>query len=80
MQGVIWPTADPHSHITCALPRKSNHRQDMEIEIDRFDIIRTNALKKYTMMTPPEGKPKDKAALGVDAICMLCMGEHTNRV
>ncbi|GAX79700.1 hypothetical protein CEUSTIGMA_g7141.t1 [Chlamydomonas eustigma] len=48
--------------------------QDMEIEIDRFDIIRTASLKKYSMMAPPEGKLKDKVAVGVDAICILCLG------
>jgi hypothetical protein len=51
----------------------------MEIEIDRFSIIRTASLKKYTMMAPPEGKLKDKVSVGVDAICTLCLGESTRR-
>jgi hypothetical protein len=51
--------------------------QDMEIEIDRFDIIRSNTLKKYSMMAPPEGKLSDQVNVGVDSVCMLCLGMCT---
>ena len=48
----------------------------MEIEIDRFDITRSNTLKKYSMIAPPEGKMSDQIDVGVDAVCMLCLGRY----
>jgi len=46
----------------------------MEIEIDRFGITRASTLKKYSMMTPPEGKVADKVNLAVDTIATLSLG------
>jgi hypothetical protein len=48
--------------------------QDIEIEIDRFSGTREKVLKKFSMMTIPEGKPRDKAILAVDALCVLALG------
>lgn len=48
--------------------------QDIEIEIERFSGTREKAIKKFSMMTIPEGKPREKAILAVDALCVLALG------
>lgn len=54
--------------------RRMRITQDIEIEIDRFAGNREKAIKKFAMMTIPEGKPRDKAILAVDALSVLCLG------
>mmetsp|Transcript_12643 Transcript_12643/g.27341 ORF Transcript_12643/g.27341 Transcript_12643/m.27341 type:complete len:242 (+) Transcript_12643:98-823(+) len=48
--------------------------QDLEIEMDRFETSKINMAKKYSMIEKPEGSPRDKAVLAVDALCSLCLG------
>jgi hypothetical protein len=50
-------------------------RQDVEIEMDRFENTRDATLAKYRMMQRPKGKLSDGLNLAVDGIATLCMGE-----
>ncbi len=77
MNGGIPPSTRHLSPSTYYLPTYPLDSQDMEIEIDRFGITRAGTLKKYDMIAPPEGKLQDKLNLGVDAICLLCIGAGT---
>lgn len=50
------------------------HRQDVEIEMDRFENARDATIAKYRMARP-KGKLSDGLNLAVDGIAILCMGE-----
>lgn len=52
-------------------------RQDVEIEMDRFENARDATLAKYRMMQRPKGKVSDGLNLAVDGIATLCMGESS---
>lgn len=56
------------------LPSVASCRQDVEIEMDRFENTRDATLAKYRMMRP-KGKLSDGLNLAVDGIATLCMGE-----
>ena len=46
-------------------------RQDIEIEMDRFEGARDAAAKKYTFMERPEGGEQEKVDIAVDALATL---------
>ena len=48
-----------------------HRRQDIEIEMDRFEGARTAACKKYTFMDRPQGSAQEKADIAVDALATL---------
>lgn len=54
--------------------RRVRYSQDLEVEIERFENARTEAVKKYSLMELPEGSMKDKLSVAVDAISLLCAG------
>lgn len=54
-------------------------RQDVEIEMDRFENARDATLAKYRMMQRPKGKLADGLNLAVDGIATLCMGESRHQ-
>ena len=51
-------------------------QQDIEMEMDRFENTKMSSLKKYSMVTRPEGKLEEKVNVAVDALCMLCIGKY----
>ena len=51
-------------------------RQDIEIEMDRFEGTRSASAKKYTFMDRPEGSAQEKADIAVDALATLMGAEH----
>eukprot|EP00878_Enallax_costatus_P024746 GHUV01026431.1.p1 GENE.GHUV01026431.1~~GHUV01026431.1.p1 ORF type:complete len:220 (+),score=46.80 GHUV01026431.1:181-840(+) len=48
--------------------------QDVEIEMDRFEIARDATLAKYRMMQRPKGKISEAVDLAVDGVAILCLG------
>ena len=52
-----------------------HRRQDIEIEIDRIDIAKTEKKAKYDMMAPPETPLQEQITVAVDGICTLCLGQ-----
>lgn len=46
------------------------------MEMDRFEGTKQVTLKKYSMMTRPEGKVKDSLQVAVDAYATLCPGKY----
>ncbi|KAL3153477.1 hypothetical protein ABBQ38_011809 [Trebouxia sp. C0009 RCD-2024] len=49
--------------------------QDLEIEIDRFEIARDQVAEKYSYLDRPRGKPQEQVNLAVDALARLVAGE-----
>ncbi|PNW85374.1 hypothetical protein CHLRE_03g183400v5 [Chlamydomonas reinhardtii] len=54
--------------------RRLRVTQDIEIEMDRFEQAKAGVLKKYSMVSRPEGKLEDQLGVAVDALCTLCIG------
>ncbi|KAA6426574.1 MAG: calcium homeostasis regulater C 1 [Trebouxia sp. A1-2] len=48
--------------------------QDMEIEIDRFEMARAQIAEKYSYMDRPRGKPQEQINVAVDALTRLVPG------
>jgi len=54
--------------------RRMRVTQDIEIEIDRIDIAKSEKKAKYDMMGAPECSMRDQVTVAVDGICTLCLG------
>ncbi len=50
------------------------HRQDIEVEMDRFEGGRQVALQKYKLIERPSARAEDSVNLAVDVMCTLCLG------
>lgn len=82
-RGSAQPTQMPGALLTataavgtgCCVLLRAGCRQDVEIEMDRFENARDATLAKYRMMQRPKGKVADGLNLAVDGIATLCMGE-----
>lgn len=83
------PVPDCKPVLLCPLSSAAQHRQlrtlprpripypaqqDIEIEMDRFEQAKAGVLKKYSMVSRPEGKLEDQLGVAVDALCTLCIG------
>lgn len=53
----------------------NDHRQDIEIEIDRIEIAKTEKKQKYDMIAAPESSIQDQVTVAVDSICTMILGE-----
>lgn len=51
------------------------YRQDMEVEIDRFEGSKGAMIKKYQYVSRPDPKPRELAIVAVDALATLAIGE-----
>lgn len=54
--------------------RRLRVTQDMEIEIDRFEIARSQIAEKYSYMDRPRGTPQEQINVAVDALTRLIPG------
>ncbi|KAF5841799.1 hypothetical protein DUNSADRAFT_11115 [Dunaliella salina] len=54
--------------------RRMRVTQDIEIEIDRIDMAKSEKKAKYEMMAAPESSIRDQVTVAVDSICTLCLG------
>lgn len=58
-------------HIVFCCPR----RQDIEVELDRFEGARSAMLQKYSLMERPRASLQEQLRVAVDAIAVLSLGE-----
>jgi hypothetical protein len=49
-------------------------RQDIEIEIDRIEIAKSEKKSKYDMISAPESSINEQVTVAVDGICTMCLG------
>ncbi|MEW5317263.1 MAG: hypothetical protein WDW38_008574 [Sanguina aurantia] len=54
--------------------RRLRVTQDIEIEIDRFEMARSVTLEKYNMMARPEATLQEKVVVAVDTLCVMSLG------
>lgn len=58
-----------------ASARRVRVSHDIEVEVDRFEGARLEALKRYSMMERPSPRADEQAALAVDGLAALALGE-----
>lgn len=51
-------------------------RQDIEIEIDRIEIAKSEKKAKYDMMSAPDTSVQEQVVVAVDGICTMCLGKQ----
>lgn len=61
-----------HSVNTC--------RQDIEIEIDRIEIAKSEKKTKYDMIAAPESSIQEQVTVAVDSICTMCLGAALSHI